>query len=298
MKRKWIIPVILLLAAVLIAVAVRIRGPEDAKETFDPSREIYTSVGRCLISDHGSYLLIQGNSPTELHNASGDENLFEGIDTGDEIEVTSSMVMLTYPSQTYIYSLKKLSDGSIDDIPQEVIDDLTELGWINTADNPVLGLDYNTVSWVNWSDDERIYSSALNKDKVSPGSGQHFPVYKVDTAEEFVDFKKSFGEILSLDSGYNEFQSFEEVTAQYDAAFFEKYSLIIAYVTSGSGSDRFGSGGYEQDENRLRFHVIRYTPEEGTCDMAGWFLTIYVKDESIADCPKFDAFLSRSFQLD
>lgn len=295
MKRKWIIPVILLLAAVLIAVAVRVKDPEDAKETFDPSKEIYTSVGRCLISDNGFCLLIQESEATVLY---GEESLFEGIDTGDEIEVKHGLVQLTYPGGTNAYEVKKLNDGSMDDIPQDVIDDLTELGWVNTAENPVLGLDYNTVSWVNWSDDERIYSSALNKDKVSPGSAQHFPVYKVDTAEEFVDFKKNFCEILSLDNSYDEFPSFEEVTAQYGEAFFEKYSLIIAYVTSGSGSDRFGSGGYEQDENGLSFHVIRYTPEEGTCDMAGWFLTIYVKDESIADCPKFDAFLSRSFQLD
>jgi hypothetical protein len=293
MKKKWIIPVILLVAAALIAAIVRAQPPEDPTETSDPSKEIYTSVGRCLISDNGAYLLIQQFDATVLY---GKEGLFEGIDTGDEIEVKHGMVQTTYPGGTNAYEVKKLSDGSIDDIPQDVIDDLTELGWVNTADNPVLGLDYNTVSWVNWSDDERIYSCALNREKVSAGSTQHFPVYKVDTAEEFVDFKKSFGEILSLDSSYDEFPSFEEVTAQYGEAFFEKYALIIAYVTSGSGSDRFGQGGYELDESGLRFHIIKTNnPEVGTCDMAGWFLTIYVKDEEIEDCPQFDAFLSRTF---
>lgn len=287
MKRKWIISVILLLAAVLIAVAVRVRGSEDATETFDPSKEIYTSVGRCLVSDNGSYLLIQEREATVL---SGKEGLFEGIETGDEIEVKHGMVQLTYPGGTIAYEVKKLSDGSIDDIPQEVIDDLTELGWINTAENPVFGLDFTTVSWVNWSDDERIYSSALNKDKVSPGSGQHFPVYKVDTTEEFADFKKNFGEILSLDSSYDEFPSFEEVTAQYDEAFFEEYALIMAYVTSGSGSNRFESGGYYKNKTDFCFYVRQSnSPEVGTCDMAGWLLTVYVEDELIEQCAEFDA---------
>jgi len=393
-----------------------------------------------LISDHGSYLLIRGNSPTELHNASGDENLFEGIDTGDEIEVTSSMIMQTYPGQTYIYSIKKLSDGSIDDIPQDVIDDLTELGWLGqesdgaeektddaaiedgTPETPVtvtssgktafpyphtenggswngssflcmdavrlwevlpelerdgmipqvffnedikitfgedvtfnciylydnkfqqLGLlddiselsdlkhgEYYvginvtrtgeyieeikkseyvgmtcafrlvfpvvqrefTASWVNWSEDERIYFSALNRETFSISSVKHLPVYKVDTEEELKKFKEDFGDILSLDSGYDEIPSFEKVTKQYQqyhSNFFEDYALIITYVTSGSGSNRFGVHSVYCDGTALRVFVEQTNdPEIGTCDMAGWFLTVAMEKDLIEDCTEFDA---------
>lgn len=435
MKRKWMILIFVLLAAILVAVAVQVRGTEDSTETLDPSKEIYTSVGRCLIADNGAYVLIKGNSPTVLYNASGDESIFEGIDTGDEIEVTSSMVMLTYPSQTYIYSLKKLSDGSIDDIPQEVIDDLTELGWVKRENDragekqedaeapvvisaggksvtpychttssgkwdgssflsmdgvrlwevlpeleadglipklyfaddlsvtlgegvsfyrvllfdqkfkqletlwdiselselepgeyyvgievsqkgkyieeigrdehtgmtcafqlvfPVIPRDF-TVSWANWSEDERVYFSALDREKFYISSMRYLPVYKVDTAEELVEFKESFGEILTMDGRYDEVPSFNDVTVNYDERFFEENALIITYVTSGSGSDRFGVNGVYCDGSALRVFVEQTNnPEVGTDDMAGWFLTVPVEDELIAGCTEFDAVFGKA----
>ena len=90
------------------------------------------------------------------------------------------------------------------------------------------------VAYANWTEDSRIFE-CLNAETMYISSVRHLPVYKLDTEEDLQRFKETFKDILTLDYGYNEVPSFNEVTAGYDEEFFAKHTVILAYVTSGSG---------------------------------------------------------------
>lgn len=88
------------------------------------------TVGRCLIAIDGSYLLVDDNSPIEISNCSSNEELFSDLKTGDKILVVHNGVNESYPARTGAYFCMRIGSGSIDDISEEVIHELTELGWL------------------------------------------------------------------------------------------------------------------------------------------------------------------------
>ena len=146
------------------------------------------------------------------------------------------------------------------------------------------------VSYANWTDESDIYVKALNREKMLISSVMHLPIYKFDTLEELEQFKSDFGDKLSMDRGYNETPSFNEVTASYDEKFFGENTVMLVYVTSSSGSDRYGVNSvYCEDDSFCIYVEKTHSPEVGTDDMAGWFITVVVSDSEIADCNEFDA---------
>ena len=87
--------------------------------------------GRILIADDGSYLIILDDySPVRMSDQSKNGGLFIGLQTGDSVRVLHDGVRLSYPGQTNIYRLRLLARGTYDDIPDEVVRVLEELGWI------------------------------------------------------------------------------------------------------------------------------------------------------------------------
>ena len=87
------------------------------------------SVGRYLEVKDGKAMLIRENSPISMHNRS-DWDLYSNLDTGDKILVIHTGIEESYPRQTGVYAVFKISDGTIADIPQNVIKELTKLGWL------------------------------------------------------------------------------------------------------------------------------------------------------------------------
>ena len=86
--------------------------------------------GRCLITASGSYILIdENNSPIVMSNQS-EKDIFADLSSGDEILVLHDGIQESYPAGTGAYYCRKLSDGKTEDIPQAVIDSLTEMGWL------------------------------------------------------------------------------------------------------------------------------------------------------------------------
>lgn len=86
--------------------------------------------GRCLISATGTYVLIdETNSPIEMSNRS-DKNIFADLSSGDEILVIHDGIQESYPAGTSAYYCIKLKDGKPEDIPNSVIESLTQLGWL------------------------------------------------------------------------------------------------------------------------------------------------------------------------
>ena len=103
-------------------------------------------------------------------------------------------------------------------------------------------------------------------------------------------FKTDVKDVLSIDCGYDEVPSFNETTSKYDEVFFAENTLMLVYVEASSGSYRYGVDSVYHTDGNFCIHVKQTNnPEVGTCDMAGWFITVAVPDSMIADCTEFDA---------
>ena len=73
--------------------------------------------------------------------------------------------------------------------------------------------------------------------------------------------------------------SYNELVTRYDEGYFEKYSLVIIYVTENSGSNslvlRESDFHMVKGIKTLNYKIARLIPEygmESTDDMAGWFV--------------------------
>ena len=290
-RKKWLIPAVI--AAVVISLAAAVVG-------LAARRSWSISEGRYLAARNDVDMLVVGNTPIKMSDRAG-RDLFDGLDTGDRILVLHDGVAESYPAQSGAYAVFRLEDGAVSDIPQRVIDELTEMGWleagpqVNVITGGIRAADAfeTTVSYANWTDGEEIYFGALNREKMALGSVQHLPVYKFDTLDELEQFKAAFDGVLTLDGGYNEVPSFLDATAAYDEAFFAENALVLAYVAAGSGSYRFAVDSVYCDETAFCVYVRQTNdPEVVTMDMAGWFVTVAVPDSMVETCAEFDADLN------
>ena len=251
------------------------------------------SQGRYLEAKNGQSMFIRDNSPIQMSNRTG-KDIFDRLEVGDKILVIHDGIAETYPGKTGVYAVFKLGDGSTDDIPQTVVNGLTELGWLG-AKLPEAPIEITknvetAVAYANWTDDPTISTDALNADKMNISSEKHLPIFKMETKQELDEFKMNYGEILSMNQSYNDIPSFEEVTSKYDEAFFEEKVLLIVYVDANSGTLRFDVSSVYCENETVCVHVKQTNnPEVVTDDMAGWFITVAIKESIVQDCKAFDA---------
>lgn len=86
--------------------------------------------GRALISKNGDFIFIdERNSPVVMGSA--DEWKYRGVTDGDRVMLLYGFVLCTYPARADSYFCIKLSDGSIDDINNDTLEQLSEMGWID-----------------------------------------------------------------------------------------------------------------------------------------------------------------------
>ena len=118
---------LLIISAILIAVlAVLILiTAVMAYRGFTVSEGIY------LEAKGNRPLIVMGNSPVSMSDQSSGD-LFEGLQTGDHILVLHDGIAEIYPGSTGVYAVWKIGDGSAEEIPQDVIRSLIELGWLDT----------------------------------------------------------------------------------------------------------------------------------------------------------------------
>ena len=88
------------------------------------------SEGIFLKTENGSNIIILDNSPVVMSAKSGNNDIFEKYETGDKILIFHDGIMESYPAQTRVLLCIKISDGEYDDISQNVIESLSELGWM------------------------------------------------------------------------------------------------------------------------------------------------------------------------
>ena len=95
------------------------------------SKGLGVSRGRLLIADNGRYILVVDKTPIMLSDRSDSKDLFEGFGIGDELLVIHDGINESYPAQTGVYYAIRFHKGSQNEIPSEVIDQLTALGWLS-----------------------------------------------------------------------------------------------------------------------------------------------------------------------
>ena len=119
LRFKHILPVIL--AAALSAAIFVTAGCADEPEM--------TLVGRYYPALDSHLILTETNDAVVM--SSEDETVFDDLTIGDKIEVSCDMILTTYPGSTTISSLRLLEDGDADDLPEDALASLLEMGWIS-----------------------------------------------------------------------------------------------------------------------------------------------------------------------
>lgn len=105
---------------------------EDVSLTEGTSAENTMTITGRMVVGKSAYLIVDEDlSPISMSVDSSAEAFFDGINTGDKIEVVSSPVAESYPGQAHVYSVKVIEKGREDDIQFSVMSHLRELGWID-----------------------------------------------------------------------------------------------------------------------------------------------------------------------
>ena len=110
MKKKLKIIIIVVIAILILPIGVLLTGNK-------------VTVARCVVTENDSMYMVYYGRPVHLsYKADVDYN------TGDKLLILHrSAFAESYPEQTVAYFTVRVGRGSIDDIPQDVIDVLTEL---------------------------------------------------------------------------------------------------------------------------------------------------------------------------
>ncbi len=148
---------------------------------------------------------------------------------------------------------------------------------------PVEELQTNSETvWVNWVEVELLQPESLN-----PQEGE--PLFRIDSVQALTAFYDKWASHFSFDWGLDETHSFDEKIAGYDEAFFEENSLLIAYVWSGSSTNRFALNRIYVVQGTKLYLEVGYLnhPEVGDCMMAGWFAVAEVAKEDLANVTEY-----------
>ena len=97
------------------------------------SKNLTISTARCIVTKQNCMMVLD-NSPIGMSNQSWDKELFEDLDTGDKILVVHDGIAESYPGQKGAYFILRLAEGSIADVPVQVIEALEALGYVIDGD--------------------------------------------------------------------------------------------------------------------------------------------------------------------
>ena len=269
-KKKWVIP-LCVIGVILLLCAGGLWYMINHSMSF--------SVGRCLVADNGSYMFIDGNSPIIMRNRKDKEGLFSGLGTGDKILIFHDGIAETYPGRTGAYWCVKLEDGTQADIPEQVIEELTELGWT------IVG---NEADPDSVTPEPGAYAFEAQYIRTNGGPEDGYPYHTVISSRaELEAYYEAYKDIYSLERRETVYSDstigFLDACDKYDNAYFERQNLVLIVLQEGSGSIRHEI----TDVRRHRIEngaldgwditIDRKVPEAGTEDMAQWHLFLEVQ---------------------
>lgn len=150
--------------------------------------------------------------------------------------------------------------------------------------------------WVDGSGSagDNFYLAALNSKKLAVNSVQHLPVFRFEAPEELETFKERFSDDFAMEHRLDErIPSFVDATSEMDETYFGGRTVFVVYVPASSGSFRFGVSSIYKEVEALCIHIEETEhPENGTDDMAGWFVVVSLEKALVADVTDVDADLS------
>lgn len=237
MKKKIIITVAIICAVFVLGISAG---------TFLMNSSIGISTGHVLISENGACFLIKGNSPVRLSDYS-ENGVFPELKTGDRVLVIHDGIAESYPASTLCRFCIKTGDGSISDIPEEVISSMTQLGWLDE----------------NSEDNEKEIGFDAKFIRTENPHGENIAFPRFDIIKDAAQLK---AHCEAKELGINE--EFLKAAEKYTEEFFEENLLFIAHIEEGSGSNTHKITKVTATENTTNIYIETITPEVGTCDMA------------------------------
>lgn len=120
MKKKWFVLLIVLCTLLCLA------GGTVAYLHFNG---LWFSTGTCMVTDNGPVLILLDGSPIVLHNCTNREGLLDDLHTGDTVRILHDGIQESYPGGTGVYFCRVLERGDIGDIPEEILESLSPMGW-------------------------------------------------------------------------------------------------------------------------------------------------------------------------
>ena len=250
-KKKWMIPLCVIGGLLLIGTGLL---------WYMVSHSMDFSVGRCLVTDNGSYMFIDGNSPIVMSTRRDKEKIFGDLETGDKILLLHDGIQESYPGGTGAYWCMKLENGTQADIPEQVIEELAELGWIAAGNNE----NPNVVSSVLEEyafEAQYIRTNGYSEDRTYP---YHTVINSRAELEAYYEAYKDTYDLERREKVYSDSSiGFLDACDKYDDAYFEQQNLVLIVLQEGSGSVR-----HEITD------VRRHRTEAGALDLDGWDIMI------------------------
>ena len=248
-KKKWMIPLCVIGGLLLVCAGLL---------WYMVSHSLDFSVGRCSVAENGSYMFIDGNSPIVMSNRKDKEGMFAGLETGDKILLLHDGIQESYPGGTGAYWYMKLEDGTQADIPEQVMEELAELGWTivaNEADPNVVAPAPEAYAF----DAQYIRTDGYSDDRSYP---YHAVISSKAELEAYYEAYKDIYDLERREVVYSDTSiGFLDACDKYDDAYFERQNLVLIVLQEGSGSIR-----HEITD------VRRHRLEDGASD--GWAITI------------------------
>lgn len=224
----------LFLLFIVISVMIMFSCGQDGASgdvTDDATIQSSFIEGRYLKCSNGINMIVVdadgANSAFPCEMTPKDETVsFENLTDGDRIKIEIIAIAESYPAQTQVYAVEKLSDGEYDDIDADVRTSLYELGWIDdkSGDNDSLAEKDNNMSADMQSkitSYDVIETIAQTTDKtIAITSDETVPVIvPVDTIHDIADWEQlgldlyilEHSPIYDLVSGCSEFSEYNEL---------------------------------------------------------------------------------------
>jgi len=146
------------------------------------------------------------------------------------------------------------------------------------------------VLWTGYSDSAALYTNCLNTGLLVISSVRHLPVFLIESSAQLEEFMKEYGESFGEYYGQDDTQAFRNAVKDYDEGFFKEKSLVLAYITAGSGSFRYGVKSVEVTDTSVCIYVEQTNnPEVYTMDMGGWMAVVELDKDICGSGKGYDA---------